>query len=142
MSEFYYLVLSKFQLIKNNAIEEILRERAHYYFSENQTNNFWIIKSPAFLYETNFQEKLKKTKFYENNKTFPQKNEYYAIISSDQMFINWLALRIGYFENINQKTKEEKQKNYTSTGISGNINSYDFNPLLSLTLSSQILKQN
>jgi len=142
MSEFYYLVLSKFQLIKNNAIEEILRERAHYYFSESQTNNFWIIKCPAFLYENSFEAKLVKTKFYENNKNLIKKNEYYAIISSDKMFINWLALRIGYFENINEKIKEEKQKNYTSTGITGNINSFHFNPLLSLTLSLQILKQN
>ncbi len=142
MTGFYYLVLNKFQLVKNNAIEEILRERAHYYLSENKMRDFWLIENPEFLYTKDFMEKIKSTQFYNSSKKLSQLNQFYAIVSSDKSFINWLALRIGYFENLSQKQGQIKAKNYASTGLSGQLESIERNALIALPLHFKALKVN
>ncbi len=139
MTEFYYLLLNKFQFLKNNALEEILRERAYYYLRENKTNDFWVIQNPQFLYEKNFFVKIKSTQFYKINKDL---NSLYVILSSDKNFINWLSLRIGYFENLSEIKAEIKEKNYTSTGLTGQLKSSELNILNSLPLHFQIFKNN
>jgi hypothetical protein len=125
MTEFYYLLLDQFQFSKNNALEEILRERAHYYLRENKANDFWVIQNPQFLYEKNFIDKIKSTQFYKINKDLNKINSLYAILSSDKSFINWLGLRIGYFENLSEKPIELKGKNYSSTGLTGKLKFID-----------------
>lgn len=142
MTEFYYLLLNKFQFLKNNALEEILRERAYYYLRENKTNDFWVIQNPQFFYEKSFFLKIKSTQFYKKNKDLSQLNSLYAILSSDKNFINWLSLRIGYFENLTEIKAEIKEKNYTSTGLTGQLKSSELNILNSLPLHFQTLKNN
>ncbi len=142
MTEFYYLLLDQFQFSKNNALEEILRERAHYYLRENKANDFWVIQNPQFLYEKNFIDKIKSTQFYKINKDLNKINSLYAILSSDKSFINWLGLRIGYFENLNEKQIEIKGKNYSSTGLTGKLKFIDSNILNSLPLHFRMLKNN
>ncbi len=142
MTEFYYLLLDQFQFSKNNDLEEILRERAHYYLRENKANDFWVIQNPQFLYEKNFIDKIKSTQFYKINKDLNKINSLYAILSSDKNFINWLGLRIGYFENLNEKQIEIKGKNYSSTGLTGKLKFIDSNILNSLPLHFRMLKNN
>ena len=108
--------MSKLEILKNNVIEEVLRERANYYFSKNRANDFWLIESPEFVSQKFLIKEIQQTIFFEKN----QASDYFAIISSDKVFINWLALRIGYFESFNTK-KQFKNKEYTVNGIRGNL---------------------
>ncbi len=140
MTEFYYLLLNKFQFLKNNAIEEILRERAHYYLAENKANDFWIIETPEFVYKKEFFEKIKNSQFYKINKNLNQNNHFYAIVSSDKSFLNWLSLRIGYFEKLNENLGDQNGKNYTSTGLMGKLKASEINALISLPYHFRPLK--
>ncbi len=142
MTDFHYLLLNRFQFLKNNAIEEILRERAHYYLSENKANDFWIIETPEFAYKKEFFEKIKRSQFYLINKNLIQNKYFYAIISSDKSFLNWLALRIGYFENMDDNLKSQNKKVFTSTGLTGKLKPIQRNPLLSLPYHFRPLKIN
>ena len=117
MAQFYYLLMSKLEIFKNNVIEEVLRERANYYFSKNRANDFWLIESPEFIQSQSILKKIEKLNFFEKN----QNSEYFVIISSDKVFINWLALRIGYFEALTTSEKNSKSIPYTINGIKGNI---------------------
>ncbi len=128
MAELHYLLMANFELLKDNVIEEVLRERAGYYLSKNKKNDFWIIHSPQFLFNKETYSNFQDTAFYKKN----NKQNYFAILSSDKTFINWLGLRIGYFEPL-QKTNDINSKkliNYTINGILGT--SKEKNPLLSI----------
>lgn len=47
---------------------------------------------------------------------------YGALVSLDKEFVEWVKLRIGYFENIDQLNKVENiNLNYTSDGIHGKM---------------------
>lgn len=130
MAELYYLLMSKLEILKNNVIEEVLRERANYYFSKNRANDFWLIESPQFARQKFFTKEIQKTIFFEKTQDF----DYFAIVSSDKVFINWLALRIGYFEALSHE-KNMNDGAYTINGIRGNITttkSKDLNALVSL----------
>lgn len=82
MSKLYYLLLPKFELVKKNSLEEILRERAHSFFKKNRLTDFWVIEYPNFLCS--------------KNELLGEENQCYIIISSDKAFLNWLALRVGF----------------------------------------------
>ncbi len=127
MTEFYYLLMSKFELLTNNVIEEVLRERANYYFAKKRNNDFWLIEAPQFINDKKLSEEIEKIKFFDKN------CEYFAIVSSDKIFINWLALRIGYFEPINNK-KIASKREYTINGITGQIK-YSIKNLLNPLIS-------
>jgi len=124
---YYYLVLSQIDIFENQVLEEILRERANYYYSKGKNRDFWILVSPSFLKADNLLENIKKTNFYNQNKKniSPNSNkDYYGcIISLDKEFILWLQLRLGYFENLNQVIEKE----FVSDGING---FFDYNPNL------------
>lgn len=118
---YYYLVMSQIDMLENQVLEEILRERAAYYYSKNRTIDFWVSISPSFLDDYILNKKIKETNFYtQQNKNIYSgfKKEFYScIISTDKEFITWLQLRLGYFENIN----ESIEKIYVSDGIFGFI---------------------
>ncbi len=130
MTEFYYLLMENLEFLKANVIEEVLRERAAYYLSKKKKKDFWIIESPQFIYEKGTYREFQNTVFYRKNK----KKKYFAILSSDQNFVNWLALRIGYFEpftilNINDK------KNLLQLTINGILGlNKSLNPLISFQM--------
>jgi len=46
---YYYLIMSQIDMLENQVLEEILRERANYYFSKNKNIDFWLLISPNFL---------------------------------------------------------------------------------------------
>nr|YP_009243940.1 hypothetical protein Sdur_136 [Sporolithon durum]AMK96182.1 hypothetical protein Sdur_136 [Sporolithon durum] len=85
MNNYYFVIASQDFLIREEPVEEILRERTNYYRKNNKEVDFWFIKNPEFLYVHNMfhlSSKLKKPSA--------------AIVSLDHKFIDWLNLRIGY----------------------------------------------
>ena len=125
--EYYYLIMSQQDLLQNEAIEEVFRERTSSYFSQNRKNDFWILISPNFIKNNELSLKIKKTNFYKQKKdsliTNNNSEFYTAIVSTNKEFITWITLRIGYFENI-ETFQDIKAPNpdYISNGISGKIN--------------------
>lgn len=81
---YHFVVASQDFLVREEPIEEILRERKDYYKSINKEIDFWFIVNPNFI---------DKAIFYDDYKQLPKKCA--AIISLDKQFIEWLKLRIG-----------------------------------------------
>ena len=128
---YHYLVMSQKDFLQNQVIEEILREKSSYYMVQNKTPDYWILISPKFLSENNLKEKIKNTRFYKNQKSkiiFKSNDsseiEFYAsLVSSDKEFMNWIKLRLGYFEEIDELQNEKKSNSYVSDGICGTYSS-------------------
>ena len=119
--------MSQKDLLQNQVIEEILREKSSYYVSQNKTPDYWILISPNFIKEKNLDIKIKGTRFFENqqNKIVFNSNqnkgiEFYAsLVSLDKEFMNWIKLRLGYFEEIESFENEKSSGFYVSDGICG-----------------------
>ena len=125
-TKYYYIVMSQKDMLQNQVLEEILRERATYYISKKRTLDFWITISSDFLEDEEIKKKIKLTNFYNQQKQnisyqFQKKeSDFYAtLISTDQEFLRWIKLRLGYFENIDEEIKLEDKRTYVSDGISG-----------------------
>jgi hypothetical protein len=123
--------MSQKDLLQNQVIEEILREKASYYNARRKNPDFWLLISPSFLKEVTLLQKVKDTKFYFQQRGkikcsfFNQNNHsefYAALVSTDEEFMRWIKLRLGYFENINEITKNNHNVSYVSDGIAGIIN--------------------
>lgn len=85
---FFVIGSSKF-LLKNEPLEEMLRERAQFLRREKKPITFWVIKSPKFLKSSQLnglKDKIVKAGLSEVELT--------AIISVDQTFTTWLKLRL------------------------------------------------
>lgn len=124
--EYYYLLMSQPDLLQNEVIEEIVRERTGSYALQNKKNDFWILISPQFTKSPKISSKIKQTNFYKQKKNSlmsSNKLEFYgAIVSINKEFITWLALRLGFFENIENFTELNPPNiNYVSNGILGKI---------------------
>ena len=166
MSEttYFYLIFSQIDLLKSEAIEELLRERTGYYWNKDQKDrDFWIVISPQFINSMEINKTIKESQFYktninkisvsnskilkDSNKLFLNDNEFYAaIVSTNESYIKWLSLRIGYFEKIKVNSKGEYfldygeeipsnllNEGFKSNGIFGSIktsNSKYISPLL------------
>ena len=83
--KYYFILATKDFLFEIEPVEEVLRERAHYYTSRNKQVDFWILPSPGFV--DSYSNELK-----ELTKNNPNEN-LVAIISTDVDFIYWLKLR-------------------------------------------------
>ena len=116
---YYYLIMSQIDMLENQVLEEILRERANYYISKNKNIDFWILISPNFLKLNNLSKNIKETNFYKQQKykinSENDKDYYSCIVSLDKEFILWLQLRLGYFEIVNSEIDEK----FISDGIYG-----------------------
>nr|YP_011006207.1 hypothetical protein V2485_pgp046 [Dictyotopsis propagulifera]WAM63211.1 hypothetical protein [Dictyotopsis propagulifera] len=78
-------------LLKEEPLEEVLRERVQYCQREKKAVNFWLVESPKFI-NIPIMNSLKKK----------LTNDSVAIISTNESFIRWLKLRyhhvgIGFF---------------------------------------------
>lgn len=131
MTDLHYIVMSQKDVIKNQVLEEILRERASYYNAKQQEQDFWIITNPSLLFNDKNYSKIMKTKFYEqqltniryaSEKTSFKEDFLGAIVSTNVKFIEWLRLRLGYFED-SSNFKDNRQASYVSDGIFGTIDS-------------------
>jgi hypothetical protein len=121
--------MSQKDLLTNQVIEEILRERANSYFIRKKPIDFWLLISPSFVFTPSIFNKIKKTSFYNQQKSTisssktenrTEKNEFYAaLVSTDKEFIKWIQLRLGYFENIMCSIEEITNNQYVSDGVVG-----------------------
>ena len=139
--EYYYLLMSQQDLLQNEVIEEVIRERTNSYLLQNKKTDFWILISPKFAALPGINQKIKQTNFYKQKKTnliSSNNSEFYsAIVSVNKEFIVWLSLRLGYFENIETFTElKPANANYISNGIFGKIeqnnNNFQMSPLKSI----------
>ena len=121
--KYYYILMSQKQMLENEVLEEILRERATYYFSKKKCIDFWVTISPEFVKDLSLNEKIKNTNFYKQKESEINynsiRNFYSVLISSDKEFIKWISLRLGYFENIADHIKQDTKSTYISDGIQG-----------------------
>nr|YP_009244540.1 hypothetical protein Gchil_132 [Agarophyton chilense]AMK96782.1 hypothetical protein Gchil_132 [Agarophyton chilense]ASP44677.1 hypothetical protein [Agarophyton chilense]UAD84288.1 hypothetical protein [Agarophyton chilense] len=85
MPEYYFAIASKNFLMKQEPVEEILRERTNHYKNIKKEIDFWFITNPSLL--KSFSLDYIKEQLDE---------DYAAVISLDIQFIKWLKLRIGF----------------------------------------------
>ena len=139
---YYYLIMSQIDMLENQVLEEILRERANYYFSKNKNIDFWLLISPNFLKLNDLSENIKQTNFYKQQKSKisseNQKDYYSCIVSLDKEFILWLQLRLGYFETINSEINEK----FISDGVYGFFDYIDNNNSLISPLKNNFKQLN
>lgn len=134
--EYYYLLMSQQDLLQNEVIEEVVRERTNSYLLQNKKTDFWILISPKFTTSPDITQKIKQTNFYKQKKTdliSSNNSEFYsAVVSVNKEFIIWLSLRLGYFENIETFTELKPANiNYISNGIFGKIEQKSSNSQIS-----------
>ena len=115
---YYYIVMTQKNLLKNQVLEELLREKSNNYQVNKQQKDFWIVNSPNFLTKLNLEDKIKNSNFYKNNKQ--DVNSFSCLISSDKKYIQWIELRLGYFENI-KDLNFSSDKKFVSDGIVGSL---------------------
>lgn len=101
--KYHFILATKEFLFEIEPVEEVLRERAHYYASRNKQVDFWILPTPKFLasYWSEISQ-LTKNNSHEN---------LVAIVSTDADFTYWLKLRYqnvisGHFNAPSQKILE------------------------------------
>jgi hypothetical protein len=119
---YYYLLFDQKLFFENETIEELLRERANYYYSKDKTIDFWLLPSPKFIEKDNYINFLSKTSYYKtkilNNKSLSKDLFTVALISTNIEFIKWIELRVGYFESYNDSNINE---NLNSNGLKGTL---------------------
>lgn len=79
---YYFIVASQNFLLREEPLEEVLRERFQYCYREKKAMNFWLVKSPKFLDSPSMTELRMKLPI-----------DSVAIISTNESFIRWLKLR-------------------------------------------------
>lgn len=122
--KYYFLILAQQNLLKNQVLEEILRERSNFYSLRNKITDFWILISPKFL--STFDQDIRNSDFFFQNKRYilsrNAQSFYSLIISPNKSFIEWLKLRLGYFSPIK---KNEAIELFTIDGLSGFLDKTD-----------------
>ena len=83
--KYHFILATKEFLFDLEPVEEVLRERAHYYSARNKQVDFWLLASPQFL-----DPYLSDVKKFLNNNS---KENLVAVVSTDSDFIYWLKLR-------------------------------------------------
>ena len=135
---YHCIVFEQNDFLKNQVIEELLRERSSYYVNKNLSNDFWILLNPDFLKNNNILEKFSKSNYFK--KFNLEKIFYVVIISPNIEFINWMKLRLGYCEDLNNLING----NFKSDGVYCLINDNKNAKLLSnnyLALTPEILAE-
>jgi hypothetical protein len=122
--KYHYLIMPQQEILINQVLEEILRERTTSFLVRKKTRDFWLISAPSFVYSEDFLKKLNQTNFFvqkqkQISESLSEKSFsfYGALVSTDEIFINWIRLRLGYFENINNP--DENNKNINCDGLYG-----------------------
>ena len=134
---YYYIIMTQENLLKNQVLEELLREKSNNYQINKQQKDFWILNSPNFIDKLNLNEKIKNSNFYKNNKN----NYFSSLISLDKKYIQWIELRLGYFENI-KDLNIIQSKQFVSDGIIGSIELENNSDLLILNENKLKLDSN
>ncbi|WOD39510.1 MgPME-cyclase complex family protein [Nodosilinea sp. E11] len=85
MTTYYYAIASQKFLLEEEPLEEVLKERRRHYQEQEQSVNFWLVKSPAFL-DAPEMASVKAS--------CPQPAV--ALVSTSKQFIVWVKLRFEY----------------------------------------------
>ncbi len=85
MHSYHFIIASRHFFLNQEPIEEILRERTHYYENNNKDIDFWFVLNPKFGSSVDSNINIDSV-----NKPFA------AIVSLDQQFIQWLKLRLVF----------------------------------------------
>lgn len=85
MTKYYFAIASQDFLLKEEPVEEVLRERINHYKNIQKIIDFWLVLNPSFI---NAPEMI----HIKNQLTKPSA----AIISYNPRFIEWLKLRLGF----------------------------------------------
>ena len=73
-TSYHYLIMAQKDLLENQCIEEILREKTTFYSIRKKQRDFCLSISPNFLYSPYILNSLKLTKFYQQKKNTFSKN--------------------------------------------------------------------
>lgn len=79
---YYFIIGSENFLLKEEPLEEVLRERFQYCLREKKLMNFWLLKSPQFIKNLSLQSIEQKVP------DLP-----ISLISTNDAFVRWLKLR-------------------------------------------------
>nr|YP_009551102.1 hypothetical protein Ycf54 [Pseudellipsoidion edaphicum]QAA12064.1 hypothetical protein Ycf54 [Pseudellipsoidion edaphicum] len=90
MMYYYFALATKEFWYEIEPVEEVLRERTHYYISNKKQIDFWILEDPAFLNAC--WDELESMSLGKKSS-----KELAAIVSTDLDFIYWIKLR---YQNI------------------------------------------
>jgi hypothetical protein len=112
--------MSQKDMYNNEILEEILRERSSFFINKNKNVNFWIINNPYFINNKDIKICLENKKYFVDQK---EKN-FSCLLSTDLNFIQWIKLRLGFFETLSQPNKKEQNVS-ASNGIFGNLEKFE-----------------
>ena len=109
--------MSEANLLRNKAVEELLREKANYFLCKKKIKDFWILPSIEFLNHIEILSEKKKTDFYFNM----DKSNLWTLISLNKNFIKRFELRLGSFENLDKNFTKYNLKFFNLKSIIGNF---------------------
>ena len=140
MPTYNYMLMSQKDFFENQVMEEILRERATYFITNNKKRDFWILVQPEFIKNNFLEEKIRKSNFYRQQEknikcistsevsiSEKEQTEFLiCLISTNKEFIKWVELRLGFFEILEDGERLPKGS-FTSNGLVGKIDSNSTN---------------
>ena len=85
MTTYFFVAASEKFLTVEEPLEEILKERIRNYKENNKEIDFWLLKNPSFLHNTQFVDIKAK---------IPSPPA--AVLSTDKKFITFLKLRLEF----------------------------------------------
>jgi hypothetical protein len=118
--QYYYLLFSHTDFLKNLTLEELLRERGNFYNSRKLLKDFWIVIAPQFIEKESIKKQIIQTNYYNEQIQVQEKERkeidiktniledektFIAIVSTNIEFITWIKLRFGSFESLGKKEK-------------------------------------
>lgn len=120
-TKYYAIIATQTDLLKNETLEEIFRERTNQKVSQQKNPDFWAVNLEDLSKFKELQNKFSQTYYYKskNINKFDKNNSdnyYVAFITNDKIFHDWLELRIGYFESLDEREFVSNQT-YKSNGV-------------------------
>ena len=85
MTKYFFVAASEKFLTVEEPLEEILKERERNYKENNKEKDFWLLKNPSFL---------KNSQFVDLKAKIPSPPA--AVLSTDKKFITFLKLRLEF----------------------------------------------
>ncbi len=85
MTTYFFVAASEKFLTVEEPLEEILKERNRNYKENNKEKDFWLLKNPSFLQNSQFDNLVAK---------IPSPPA--AVLSTDKKFITFLKLRLEF----------------------------------------------
>ena len=125
--KYHYIIMSQKDVLLDQVLEEVLREKTGYYLGRDKAPDFWVLVSPSFIKEQNLNDKIRTTKFFQDQKekivvtwkTGGFQEFYVTLISSDEDYMSWIKLRLGYFEEMEASRNHLNSLSYVSDGVCG-----------------------